>query len=205
MATLLQSLRDRRADVAERLRILHAAGEVDRLCFPPPPSAFAHFGARSVIAPPARVLLPHRISIGDDVVIHEHVWTSLAAAFPERPPSLHIGDRCIIGRGCQFSICGEVVIEDDVLISDAVHISDTYHRYDVLGLTAKQQPMAEPAPVRIERGALLNYGAIVLRGVTVGANAFVHAGAVVTRDVPRGAVVAGNPARIVERGSAPWV
>jgi carbonic anhydrase/acetyltransferase-like protein (isoleucine patch superfamily) len=187
-----------------RWRSLQIAADVDRLTFPPPPSAFAAFGQRSVIAPPARVLLPECISIGDDVVIHEHVWFSVVHAF-DAPPVVRIGNRVRIGRACQISVVGELVIEDDVLISDTVHIGDTYHRYDMLGVALHDQPMAEPRPVRIERGALVNYHAIVLQGVTVGANAYVHAGSVVTGDVPPGAVVIGNPARIVERGSAPWV
>jgi len=190
--------------LSSRWRLLQIAADVDRVTFPPPPSAFAAFGSRSVIAPPARVLLPERISIGDDVVVHEHVWFSLVHAF-DAPPSLRIGNRVRIGRACQVSVCGEVVIEDDVVISDAVHIGDTYHGYEAIGVPLHDQPMAEPRPVRIERGALVNYHAVVLRGVTVGANAYVHAGSVVTRDVPPGAVVIGNPARVVERGSAPWV
>ena len=205
MATLLHSLRDRRAESRDRWRRLRNAATIDRLLFPPPASAFAHFGARSVIAPHARVQRPDRIHIGDDVVIHEHCWLSLVEFFEGRPPVLRIGNRVRMGRGCQVSVCGEIDIEDDVLISDAVHIGDTYHRYDVLGLTAKQQPMSEPEPVRVKRGALINLGAIVLHGVTIGQNAYVHARSVVTRDVPDGAVVIGNPARVVERGSAPWV
>lgn len=202
---LRRAWRQHRERARSHWRRLRIAADVDRLLFPPPPSAFAAFGARSVIAPPTRVQLPHRMWVGEDVVVHEHVWFSLVETVPGRPPTLRIGDRVRLGRGCQISVAGEMVIEDDVLISDAVHIGDTYHRYDVLDVSCWDQPMSDPRPVRIESGALINMRAIIMNGVTVGANAYVHAGSVVTADVPRGAVVVGNPARIVERGAYPWV
>jgi maltose O-acetyltransferase len=57
--------------------------------------------------------------------------------------------------------------------------------------------MAPSQPVRIGDGALVGMGAIVLPGVTIGESAYVSEASVVGRDVPAGAVVAGNPARIV--------
>jgi UDP-2-acetamido-3-amino-2,3-dideoxy-glucuronate N-acetyltransferase len=50
-------------------------------------------------------------------------------------------------------------------------------------------------PTRVERGAAIGSGAVILGGVTIGADALVGAGAVVTRDVPLGETVVGNPAR----------
>jgi acetyltransferase-like isoleucine patch superfamily enzyme len=55
----------------------------------------------------------------------------------------------------------------------------------------------EPAAPRIKRAARIGGGAILCPDVTIGENAFVCAGAVVTRDVPDGTIVRGNPARIV--------
>jgi len=56
----------------------------------------------------------------------------------------------------------------------------------------------EGAPIVIEDSAWIGAGAIILAGVTIGRNAVVGAGSVVTKDVPAGAVVAGNPARVIK-------
>jgi acetyltransferase-like isoleucine patch superfamily enzyme len=176
--------------------------EADRAFVPPHPRDFAAFGAGSIILPPARVNGPGWIRIGSETVIDEHIWFSVVDALGE-PPVLVIGDRVRIGRCCQISCVGEIVIEDDVMISAAVHIGDTYHRYDVPGLVPWDQPLAESQPVRIGRGAVIGSGAIVLLGVTIGEGACVYPGAVVTRDVPPGTAVVGNPAVPVRAPAVP--
>jgi acetyltransferase-like isoleucine patch superfamily enzyme len=164
----------------------------------PPPAAFGAFGDRSVVVPPARVELPSSVFIGDGVVIHEGVWLSVVRAFEDTTPRLEIRDRVRLGRFCQISCCGEIVIEEDVLASDQVQIGDTYHEYANADLPATKQALARPKSVRIGRGALLGLGAIVLPGITVGEGAYVVEGSVVTRDVAPHSAVAGNPARPVD-------
>ena len=186
-----------RREYADWRRRRRLASDWRRVCFPQPASAFAAFGAGSVIAPPTRIANPQWIHVGRAVVIHEHAHLAVSAQPGAPDPSLVIGDRVSIGRFGQISCTGTVVIEDDVLISDEVHIGDTHHRYEKPGLGARDQPLSAPSVVRIGRGALVNFGAIVLDGVTVGEGAYVHAGAVVTRDVPPGATVRGAPARAV--------
>jgi acetyltransferase-like isoleucine patch superfamily enzyme len=185
-----------RAMYADWRRRRRLAADWRRTCFPGPPGDFRAFGEGSVIAPPARVDGPQWISIGRDVVIHEHVFLAMTHQPGAPPPLLEIGDRVRIGRFCLISVTGHTVIEDDVLISDEVHIGDTYHRYDVPGVGVQDQPLTEPGPIRIGRGALVNFGAIILRDVTVGEEAYVHAGAVVTRDVAPRTEVIGAPARV---------
>lgn len=174
---------------------------------PPPPSAFASFGEGSWIVPPARVLTPEAISIGSQVIIHEHAWLSVVPAVAGVKPRLEIGNRCSIGRMMHVACVGEVVIEEEVLTAAMVFIGDTYHDYSDPDRAVLDQPMAVPKPVRIGRGAFLGIGSIVLQGVTVGEQAYVAAGAVVTSDVPPRTLVAGNPARPVRRyeaESATW-
>ena len=60
-------------------------------------------------------------------------------------------------------------------------------------------PKHVSGPIRIEDGAWIGAGAIILAGVTVGQKSIVGAGAVVTRDVPPYAIVAGNPAKVLGR------
>jgi acetyltransferase-like isoleucine patch superfamily enzyme len=171
-------------------------GVLRRVLSAPDHEAFGAFG-RSVIVPPARISLPECIFIGDGVVIHEGVWLSIVRAHPGIEPRLEIRDGTKIGRFCQVSCVGEIVIEEEVLISDQVQIGDTYHEYENPDLPSTKQGLAPPRPVRIGRGALLNLGVVVLPGTTIGASAYVEEGSIVTRDVPPGATVAGNPARIV--------
>jgi len=92
-----------------------------------------------------------------------------------------------------------VTIEDDVFIGHGVtFVNDNYP-----AATTGGRPQTEAdwvvQPTRVCRGASIGSGAVVLGGVTVGANALIGAGAVVTRDVPAGVIVAGNPARLLRR------
>jgi acetyltransferase-like isoleucine patch superfamily enzyme len=193
-----------RARLADHRRRRKLAAVLERATMPAPPAAFRAFGPGSVIAPPARIDAPQWVAVGRDTVIHEHVFLT-STHQPGRPePLLEIGDRVRIGRFCQISVTGHMIIEDDVLISDEVHVGDTHHRYDEPGVGAQDQPLTDPGAVRIARGALVNFGAVVLQGVTVGEGVYVHAGAVVTRDVPAGTAVVGAPARPVEAGAGVW-
>lgn len=92
-----------------------------------------------------------------------------------------IGNNVSIQTGCH--ITRGVVIEDDVFVGPGVV---------TLNDKLKGKPMTFP---HIEKGAKIGGGSCILPGVRIGAGATVGAGSVVTRDVPAGAVVMGNPAR----------
>jgi acetyltransferase-like isoleucine patch superfamily enzyme len=192
----MASISQRLADL-KRSRLL-ATRTVHDLT-PPPPSAFASFGEGSWIVPPARISTPGSISIGKGVTILEHSWLSVVAAIDGVTPSLRIGDNCSIGRMVHIACIGEIVIGDEVQTSDRVFIGDTYHDYSDPEMPVRRQPMAYPQPVHIGRGSFLGIGSVVLQGVTIGEQAYVGAGAVVTADVPDRTLVLGNPARSVRR------
>lgn len=106
-----------------------------------------------------------------------------------------------VGRNCKISshtfICEGVTIEDDVFIGHGVmFINDLYPRAtnDGGGLQTEADWKVEPTLVR--KGASIGSGATILARVTIGENAIVGAGSVVTKDVPANAIVAGNPARV---------
>ena len=108
-----------------------------------------------------------------------------------------------VGRRCKVSshtfVCEGVTIEDDVFVGHGVmFINDPYPRATVDG---KLQTEADwtVVPTRVCRGASIGSGAAILCGVTIGERALVGAGAVVTRDVPADATVAGVPARQLAR------
>jgi UDP-2-acetamido-3-amino-2,3-dideoxy-glucuronate N-acetyltransferase len=107
-----------------------------------------------------------------------------------------------IGRNCKISshsfICEGVLIEDEVFVGHGVSfINDKYPRAtnDSGELQTEADWKVEPTIVR--RGASLGTGAIILGGITISERAIIGAGAVVTKDVAAGAIVAGNPARLL--------
>lgn len=167
-------------------------------------ASFGAFGERSAIVPPAKIVSPHRIFVGDQVLIHEGVWLSVVEHYrgQDFTPRLTIGDRTVLGRDTYVSCVGEIEIAEDVLAGDRVLIADSYHDYRDVGTPISRQPMAEPRPVRIERGVLLNVNVCILPGVTVGEGSYIGAGAVVVRDVPPHSVVVGNPARVIRHWDA---
>lgn len=120
---------------------------------------------------------------------------------------VEIQKNAAIGRNVKISshtfICEGVVIEDDVFIGHNVSfINDKYPR----ATNAAGQPQSEAdwivVPTRVRRGASIGTSATILCGVTIGENAIVGAGSVVTHDVPDNAVVAGNPARLIRKAVA---
>ena len=108
-----------------------------------------------------------------------------------------------IGRNCKVSshtfICEGVTLEDEVFIGHGVNfINDKYPRATLRDGTLQRDADWTVVPTLVRRGASVGTGATILAGVKIGERAIVGAGAVVTRDVPAGAIVAGNPARILK-------
>jgi len=184
--------------VREGWRSRQVGAATARNLTPPPPSAFASFGPGSYIVPPGRVSMPEAIHIGAGVIVHEHSWISVVEAVPGHTPKLTIGDGTLIDRLLHLACAGEIEIGEDVLIGERCLIGDTYHDYTDPDAHILQQAVA-PRKVTIERGAHFGLNVIVMPGVTIGEQALVGAGAVVTRDVPARTVVVGNPARVVRR------
>lgn len=110
--------------------------------------------------------------------------------------SVTVGSRTLINENCIIYSRDSVSIGDDCAISWGVRIMDT--DFHVLVKEGERLPME--APVRIGDHVWIGSNATVLKGVSIGDDAVVGAGAVVTRDVPPRTVVAGNPARPIHEG-----
>jgi UDP-2-acetamido-3-amino-2,3-dideoxy-glucuronate N-acetyltransferase len=147
----------------------------------------------------ARVLIPHPelvnlygCEVGDD---------SRIGAFVEIQRGVRVGRACKISS--HSFLCEGVTLEDEVFVGHGVmFVNDRYPRATVDGRPQTDADW-QVVPTRICRGASIGSGAVILCGVTVGAHALVGAGAVVTRDLPERAVVAGVPARTLNRSRAP--
>lgn len=115
---------------------------------------------------------------------------------------VEIQKNAIVGKRCKISshsfICEGVVIEDNVFIGHGViFINDSFPRATTADGNLQTEADWKVERTTIKRGASVGSGATILANVTVGERALVGAGSVVTKDVPAGAVVAGNPAKIL--------
>jgi acetyltransferase-like isoleucine patch superfamily enzyme len=107
-----------------------------------------------------------------------------------------------VGRRCKISshtfICEGVTLEDEVFIGHNVTFTnDLYPRATNAEGGLQTEADWHCVGTRVKRGASIGSGATLLCGITVGEGAVIGAGSVVTKDVPAGAIVAGNPARFV--------
>ena len=117
---------------------------------------------------------------------------------------VEIQKNAIVGKNCKISshtfICEGVHIEDDVFIGHNVtFINDLYPRATTSDGKMQTDEDWRVVPTFVRKGASIGSSATILAGVTIGEKAIVGAGAVVTKDVPARAVVAGNPARVLRK------
>ena len=113
------------------------------------------------------------------------------------PANVTIGSNCAINHGVFILGRTGVRIGDDVVLSARCMLLDGGLAPETF-VDADSRSYAE-APITIGNAAWIGAGAIIVPGITIGERAVIGAGSVVTRDVPDGAVVAGNPARSIRR------
>jgi acetyltransferase-like isoleucine patch superfamily enzyme len=154
------------------------------------------------IAPDVRLGINVRLSkfinlygceVGDDTKI---------GAFVEIQKNASVGRRCKISS--HTFICEGVTIEDEVFVGHNVaFINDSYPRATTDSGSLQTESDWKVEKTIVKTGASIGSGATILANVTIGERAIVGAGAVVTRDVPAGAIVAGNPARVLRSVDTP--
>jgi acetyltransferase-like isoleucine patch superfamily enzyme len=126
--------------------------------------------------------------IGDDTKI---------GAFVEIQKNATVGRRCKVSS--HTFICEGVTIEDNVFIGHGVmFINDSYPRATANGQLQTEADWKVERTV-IKQGASIGTGSTILANITIGENAIIGAGSVVTKDVPANTIVAGSPARIFRK------
>jgi UDP-2-acetamido-3-amino-2,3-dideoxy-glucuronate N-acetyltransferase len=116
---------------------------------------------------------------------------------------VEIQKKAKIGKRCKVSshtfICEGVTLEDEVFVGHGVTFTnDLYPRSTATNGGLQTEADWQCIPTLVKRGASIGSGATLLCGITIGERAIIGAGSVVTKDVPAGAVVAGNPARFMK-------
>ena len=142
------------------------------------------------------------VKLGRDVLIYNFVNLygceigdeTKVGTFVEIQKNARVGRRCKISS--HTFICEAVTIEDEVFIGHGVtFINDKIPRATNAQGELQTDTDWAAIPTLVKRGASIGSGATIMCGVTIGERAVVGAGAVVTRDVPNGVTVIGNPAR----------
>jgi len=157
------------------------------------PADFLTLGENVIFEQGVLVFHPEHIAIGNNVYIGHN---SILKGYHKN--RMVIGDNTWIGHGCFFHSAGGLTIGNKVGIAPCVKILTSVH---------KETPMPGPVidnklilkEVCIEDGCDIGIGAILLPGVTIGKEAIIGAGSVVTKDVEPGTVVAGSPAKFLRR------
>jgi acetyltransferase-like isoleucine patch superfamily enzyme len=117
-------------------------------------------------------------------------------AFVEIQKNARIGRRCKISS--HTFVCEGVEIEDNVFIGHGVtFINDSFPRATAEGGELQTEADWKVEKTIVRKGASIGSGSTILSRVTIGENAIVGAGSVVTKDVPANAIVAGNPAKFL--------
>jgi acetyltransferase-like isoleucine patch superfamily enzyme len=151
------------------------------------------------------------VRLGNGVEIHHPELVNLygcivgdgtrIGAFVEIQKNAVVGSRCKISS--HSFICEGVTIEDEVFVGHGVMFINTIEPRATIDGRLQTEKDWQCVTILVKRGASLGSGAVIMGGITIGENAMVGAGAVVTSDVPDFAVVIGVPARVTRYVSNP--
>jgi acetyltransferase-like isoleucine patch superfamily enzyme len=146
------------------------------------------------------------VKMGQNVTVHAFVNlygcsigdNSRVGAFVEIQKNANIGKNVKVSS--HTFICEGVTIEDDVFVGHNVSfINDKYPRATTESGTPQSEADWSVIKTVVKRGASIGTSSTILCGITIGENAVIGAGSVVTHDVPANAIVAGNPARMMRK------
>jgi acetyltransferase-like isoleucine patch superfamily enzyme len=143
-----------------------------------------------------------QIDPGGDVRFGRFVWIGDGTKIRCHEGVVEIGDKTVLGQECTISAYQRVRIGRQCVIADRAMFIDFDH-----GMVEVERPIRVQGIYKRETivgsNVWIGYGACILRGVRVGDNAVIGTSAVVTKDVPANAVVAGVPAKVIRMREAP--
>jgi acetyltransferase-like isoleucine patch superfamily enzyme len=143
-----------------------------------------------------------QVARGAHIELGRWAWVGHGSKLRCHEGQISIGAKSVMGQECTISAYRHVSIGRECVIADRVMLIDFDH-----GMVEVERPIRLQGiykrDVRVGNNVWIGYGACVLRGVTVGDNAVIGTSAVVTKDVPANAVVAGVPARIIRMRNEP--
>lgn len=117
----------------------------------------------------------------------------LAPFYTDFGRNITVGKDVFINQNCTFMDRGGITLEDHVLLAPRVNLITTNHLID-----PSRRRDVESRPIHICQNVWIGAGATITSGVTIGENAVIAAGAVVTKDVPPNVIVAGVPAGVIK-------
>ena len=137
------------------------------------------------------------ISVGDfptmvaspDNYIHLTTWN-----LEGNEGEISIGKYCLLTPGVRIASASKIEIGDGCMFANSAYVSDA----DWHGIYDRATPVGKTIPITLKENVWIGDRAIVGKGVTIGKNSIVAAGAVVVKDVPENVVVGGNPASIIK-------
>lgn len=138
------------------------------------------------------------VSIGENITLlaasdkktRLTVWSN-----KEAPPGIKIGDHVLISPGVRISAAFSITISDNCMIASNAYITDS----DWHGIYDRSLPPEEISPVTLAPNVWIGDSAIICKGVSIGENSIIGAGAVVTSDIPANVIACGNPARVIRK------
>lgn len=142
-----------------------------------------------------------QIKLGRSVCLGKDTWLNIVSG-DCHGIKLSIGENCTIGARSVISAKNSVLIENDVITATSVLIQDHNHAYEDMNRPVRLQGVTSGGRIRIESGCWIGHGAAIVCSsgdLVVGRNSVLGANCVLTRSVPPGSVVMGNPGRVVKQ------
>jgi acetyltransferase-like isoleucine patch superfamily enzyme len=124
----------------------------------------------------------------------EESFHLIPPVYTDHGVNIRIGKNVFINQGCRLNDIGGIEIGDDVMLGPSVSLLTSGHPVD----PARRRMEITSAPIRIGKNVWIGASALIMQGVTIGDDAVVAAGAVVTHDVAARTIVGGVPARVIK-------